>query len=493
MRALFLALSFSLISLPVYAGHIDELLGELSPTDRAPASTTPIDWRQPPVGCVGELVPSVPERGCLDLSQVADPQKEFPPFLSPEEQEYWQSHKRQLTYCRSVEVLKREAARPGSFSPGTIELSWMQAIAVEHRAEKLAAVLEASRTNHMPAQVLTGALFQESLCSELGIAEDGNNYSCGMGQINIVEWCHWAAKQTGERRKNLGLTDTQLDCGELAPVLVKPFYEIAKTRLNGLPEYRLRKEHFKNISYADVVSEFPSAPGDIQKMRYEAVKAFIDSCQNPRDGIAAKANELAALYERFVPNGLKQLDQYKEGEKYQRACPGGYDRAYPLNSGWLLAVGMYNAGPKALDALAFYNRWTKPQLEEVKTFRKFTPADMIKSFYWAGKYNKATDKIDVVNLNGSVQNWLWFKTCVLQRHVARVIQHVTLPGTPNFVDSLEGQYPCAKSTFDESGKLVKSGVPPFRKTSSGMKGEPPKHKKKRFLPGTLEFIKPVQK
>lgn len=463
-----------LFSSSAFAFHAADLLEEFENTpDRSPASAlvTPIDWAQPPVGCVEEIIPNVPDRGCLDLTRVNDPLKDFPANLSPEDQEYWRLNKRPLLYCRATEVLRREALRPGSFSTGAIELAWMQNNAVRLRSVKLAAVYEASQENKMPAQVLTGALYQESLFSELGIAEDGNNFSCGLGQINILEWCRWADKQKGARRRGIGLGKAPLDCAQLETTLVKPFYEIAKTRLHGLPEYRLQKEHFQNIAFEEVVSDFPPASNAVQRMRYDAVRAFVTSCQDPRNGIAAKANELASLYARFIPAGLKQKDQYKPEEKFGRSCQAGYDRAYPLHMGWLLAVGSYNAGPKAVDALAHYNKWTRADLEKVATFKHFSPADMIDSLYWTGKYNELTDKIDVTNLNGSIQNWQWFKTCVLQRHVARVIQHVTLPGVPNFVDSLEGKYPCAKSVFDETGKLVKSGVPLFRQKSSGVKKE----------------------
>ncbi|MGZ3696105.1 MAG: hypothetical protein ACXWQO_18825, partial [Bdellovibrionota bacterium] len=318
-------------------------------------SFSPINWAQPPVGCVEELVPGKPDRGCLDLSEVSDPQKDLPVNMSPEDQEYWQQHKNELLYCRSAEILKREAARPGSFSSGSIEVAWMQVNAVSDRDVKIAALEEASRLNQMPAQVLTGAIFQESLFSELGIAEDGGNYSCGLGQINIGEWCRWAVKQKGTARRRSGLGKTTPDCEQIEPGLVKPFYDIAKTKLNGLPEYRLSKEHFADIPFELVVSGFPPATDAVQAMRYAAVNSFISSCQDPHNGIAAKANELASLYQRFIPAGLKLKDQYPAGEKFERACRGGYERSYPLQAGWLLAVGTYNAGPKAVDALAHYN------------------------------------------------------------------------------------------------------------------------------------------
>ena len=474
MRHLFI-LGSLFLSLTAQAKDLEALFAELEhygAPDRAPASTAlaPINWAQPQVGCVEELMPGPGSRPCLDLSEVDDPLKDFPDFISDAERAYWERNKRPLLYCRSLEVLKREKASPGSFTPGQVEVAWMQASAGGNREQKMNALYEASRNHRMPVQVLMGAIYQESLFAELGIAEDGENYSCGLGQINLEEWCRWATSQGAEVRQKLKLGPGDMNCRELDKTLVRPFYEIAKRRLNGLPEYRMTKEHFKNIKLENVINDFPDAPMPTQRARFQAVTAFINTCQDPKNAIAAKANELSSLYERFIPAGMKQKDQYAPGEKFQRKCKGeGYLGTYPLNSGWLLAVGSYNAGPRAVDAVAHYNRWSAADMEQLSTFKNFTPVTMVESVYWSGRYNPNTDKIEVTNRNGSISGWVWFKECVLQRHMARVAQHVTLPGTPTYIDSLEGDYKCAKSQFDEDGKLVKSAVPPFRQKSSGQK------------------------
>ena len=440
--------------------------------DGAPTlKAAPIDWAQPPVACVEEVVPALPSRPCLDLSTVVDPNKDFPSNLSATDLQYWQLAKQSLLYCRSQEILKRETAHPGTFTPGKVEVSWMQVIATQNAPEKISAVYEASRVNKLPAQVLTGALYQESMFSELGIAEDGGNFSCGVGQVNIMEWCRWANNEGRTKKKMIGWPSRGQDCSVLDPSLVKPFYEIAKTKLNGQPEYTLNKTHFAGIAYKDVVGGFPSASSATQQLRFNLVQGFINNCQGAHDGIMAKAHELASLYRQFVPAGLKSVGYYPAGHKFQRKCQDeGYTGAYPLNLGWLLAVGAYNAGPRAVDSLAYYNDWSAADLKDPATFKNFSVIDMVEAFYWSGVYDKTTDKIDLVTVGGNPTSWQWMKTCVLQRHIARVTQWVTLPGITPIVDTLEGSYRCAKSVFDPAtGELITSAVPPFRQTSSGRK------------------------
>ena len=430
-----------------------------------------VNWAQPPVACVEEIVPRPPSRNCMDLTQVADPRTDWPTGLSQEEMTYWANNKRGESLCRSREILRREYITPGTFPAGAVQLAWMRVKASAKSDLKVSAVYEASRRNQVPVQILAGALTQESLFSELGMAEDGGNYSCGIGQVNLSEWCHWANMQSAEKMAQMGWPAGGVSCGYLSPGLIKPFYEIAKTRLNGLPEYRLDKPHFQSITYRDVVSGFPSGPSSIQMLRYQSAVSFLNNCTDVANGIAAKANELKNLYNNTVPAGLKTRDLYPAGKEYARVCKDkGYTRAYPLSLGWLLAVGIYNAGGRAVDALAHYNNWSADDMAKPETWRGVGPTELVEAFYWTGKYERRDDKIHFNDLSGNDLAWIWFKPCVLQRHIARVVQHVTLPGTPKLVDTLEGEFKCAKSQFDPaSGELVKSAVPPHRQSSSGTK------------------------
>ncbi|WP_305808433.1 hypothetical protein, partial [Staphylococcus epidermidis] len=110
-----------------------------------------------------------------------------------------------------------------------------------------------------------------------------------------------------------------------------------------------------------------------------------------------------------------------------------------------MAVSAYNAGPRSFDALAYYNKWNKDDMNNPSVIANLVPSDIVTSLYWAGKYNPQTDDIDFLGLNGQEKSWTWFKGCVAQRHIARVMQHVTL--LPEFfVDTLEGNFPCARTT-----------------------------------------------
>ncbi len=448
----------------------DAKLPEAKPPGNNPPTLPKIDWAQPPVACAEEIIPHKAQRVCLDLSSIQNIYLDWPLDISDEDKAYWQSHPRGTSYCRAQELLRREEQTPGTYPAGDVETAWMRALAVENSDLKIAAVYEASKAHGMPTQVLAGALFQESLFAQLGIASDGGNYSCGIGQTNIAEWCNWAVKQSENKKIEMRFPLAVRKCDQAQLSFVKPFYEIALTNLAGLPEYKLMPVHFEGILLEQVEGSFPAADPLIQQIRFDLVKSFLGNCRDAKDGIAAKANQLAVIYSTQVPKGLKSLDTYPVSEHYKRACRGGgEEKFYPLSNAWMLAVGIYNAGPRAVDAMAFYNRWTKEHLELSGTFADFNPVEMVNSFYWGGRYSAVDDKIHFLGRNGNDLTWDWFKGCVLQRHIARVAQHVTLRGTPKFIDSLENGISCKKASIDPvTGERI-SGVPDFRQIPSGQR------------------------
>jgi hypothetical protein len=436
------------------------------------ASFKEIDWTQPPLGCVEEMVPHKSARPCLDLSGLANPVKDWPVGLSPEDNEYWYRERRGFNICRSEEVMRRETANPGSQNRSHVELAWMALDSLRNQDVKVNAIYEASRLSGVPLHVLTGAVYQESLFAELGIADDGGNFSCGVQQINIIGWCDWANKQSAETKKAMGWPQKAVACNNKEHVslpLFRPLYEIAKTRLGDLPVYRLNKDHFANIPLESFVGQWPKASSSVQQYRYQLIRSFVENCSDPRKGILAKGDELAGIYKQFVPAALKNKDRYARGEGFSRSCREKQaNNAYPLHTGWLLAVAAYNAGPRAIDAVAHYNRWDRDDINDPQVVRELQPTDVVTSLYWAGKYNPRNDLIEFDGLHGNKRNWTWFKGCVAQRHIARVMQHVTfLPDF--FVDTLENGVPCARSTFDEDGDLIKTAVPEARQKSSGRK------------------------
>lgn len=448
----------------------------------------PVDWAQPPLGCVEEMIPHIPSRPCLDLTQVASPLKDWPPNLSSEDRDYWYGQRRGILYCRAAEVLRREAIQPGSQSAGAIESAWMAVDAVSDYDTKVKAIYEASERYGVPPHVLTGAVYQESMFSELGISSDGGNYSCGVEQINLIGWCGWANAQSSADKTALGWTQAPIDCRDSNLInlnLITPFYNIALSRLDGLPGYRLNKSHFQDIQLKDVISEWPKADSATNIVRYQAVTSFINNCADPRYGILAKANELRSIYSAYLSPAMKAKDRYLGKTRFARQCREvAKDDAYPLHAGWLMAVASYNAGPRAIDAVTHYNQWSANQFNDPVTLRDFTPDKLIDSIYWSGKWNRANDKIEFTNTAGAARNWIWFKGCIAQRHIARVMQHVTL--LPDFfVQSIEAPYGCSPSSRTPDGKVITS-VPPVRQATPGVKNPPPLPEP-RPVPNPLEL------
>ena len=436
------------------------------------AESRPVNWAQPPLGCVEEMVPHRADRPCLDLTQVANPQKDWPANISDADYKYWYAQRRGLNICRSEEILRREKANPGSMPASHVQLSWMAIDSLRNRDVKVNAVYDASRQTGIPLHVLTGALYQESLFSELGIEDDGGNFSCGVQQINLIGWCMWANKQSASEKQAMGWPQAKVACDDPNVVklaFIRPVFEIATSRLNGLPGYRLNKTHFANIPLESFVHKWPSASRQMQEFRYQLIRSFVENCSEARKGILAKAHELADIYGRHVSNAFKAKDRYGRGESFARTCreaqPGN---AYPLHTGWLLAVSAYNAGPRSVDAVAHYNNWDRNDMNDPRKISALNPVELVTSLYWAGRYNPRNDLIEFNGLNGTLKSWTWFKGCVAQRHIARVMQHVTL--LPEFfVDTLENGIPCARSTFDSEGNLIKTAVPEHRQRSSGRK------------------------
>jgi hypothetical protein len=438
-----------------------------------PVSRTPsrVNWAEPPVACVEDLVPIKPDRPCLDLSRVPDPRMDWPVGKAPEQLRYWRETKRPLQYCRAVEVERRESKRPGSFPPVALQMAWLQRLATERSVEKTNAIYAASRTYKVPVQILTGALYQESLIAEIGIAPDGSNYSCGIGQFNLVGWCSWANTADAALKTKLGWPAKSVDCEALRKTFVAPFFQIALKNLGSEPLYKMNPRHFSTIKLADVERSLPPANAEVQKLRYQTVMSFVNHCMKAEYGIPVKARELKEIYTRYVPVGLKAQEVAQGSKKSPLVCrQKGSEETYPLQTAWLLAVAAYNAGPSVVDLMSFFNRLDREEVKVPSSFRDFDPRDLVASLFWGGRYNAITDQIDFRTRAGKAMSWSWFRQCVVQRHVARIVQHVLRPNAPWVIDSLEGPGVCSKSTLDPvTGRVIQSGVPLVRQVSPGIK------------------------
>lgn len=436
MKTVTLSLTFASLVLSTFSAH----------------GQTTVDWSRPPVACVEDVVPEMPERPCPDLTAVVDIVKDpIEPFVAPEDLDYWKARKYRLPLCRAREILRRENEAPGTFTPGTLALVNMRIQATANHDAKVAAVYAASRASGVPPLVLTGALYQESLFAELGVSDDGDNYSCGVAQINLYEWCNWASSLDAKKKAEIGWTDAHR-CQTGDRLWVKPFFEIAKQR-KGFGT-AVESKYFEGITLDDVVTRLPPADRATQEKRFRLASSFLRNCTNPTNAIAAKAYELADLFRVFVPSGMKKAQRTLDVPV--RCERTGATGTYPLHVGWLLAVGAYNAGPRVVEAMIHSRGFTPEQLEDPATFQNFSPMDLVTSLFWAGKWNPVTDKMRVTTRAGQTTEMNWIKLCIVQRHVSRIVEHVTIPSAQPLTHSLETVY----------GTCTKD-VPEIRQTSDG--------------------------
>ena len=409
------------------------------------------DWQNPAVMCPEEVLPKGLE--CPDFSQVDDVYADYPDNMSAAEIKDWKNNKAaDLKFCRNSEVLRREKNKAGTYSPATIESAWMTVNGGLNVKEKLNAIQAASVKIGIPPQILLGAMKQESLLSSLGVSPDGGNYSCGMAQLNIQEWCQSIKRLSDEEKAGLDWP-SGISCEDdvLPTNIVKPFYDIAIKNIGTRPSYELNSENFKGITLDQVTAGFPAASEAVQVQRFQAVSSFVNHCQDISLSVAFKAQTLNRLYLNFVPKALRDAEQYPAGKTFPRTCANAYPSiAYPLHTGWLMAVAMYNAGPQQSKLVDYYF-----QIKDDK-YPALNPLDLIEALHWGGKWKKDTDFIGFQDQSGNKLQQRWFKSCIVQRHVARVIQHVTLPA-----ESI------AKSL--EQGGCTLTGVPAYRQKSSGIK------------------------
>lgn len=420
-------------------------------------ATSATNWAQPPLQCIEKVIPAASAKPCIDFSGVKDLSKDDP-TVSAAELEWWKSNKFAYGLCRSKEVLRREAANPGSMTPVSIQIAYMRMMAAKDSDLKIKAVYDASEKYGVPPHILTGAIMQESIFSNLGVTDDGGNFSCGIAQINLAEWCIWAETQSHAKKIAMGWPTGGVSCNtEVSRLFVKPFHDIGLKRLGKLPSYRLETKHTQNIALESVAAAWADASSSQKQRRYTLTKSFLDNCGSPVDAIHAKAFQLKSLYARMVPEGLKQHEVYAPREKFQLKCVRPLNsKVYPVQTAWVLAVGAYNAGGRVQDAMAASNSWSKEEVSSRSTFanynsvdgsKGFTPKDLVASVYKAGRYNSATKKVQFINLGGNQMEWGWFKQCILQRHMARVLQHVTRPGYTPLVESLEGEAGCSPTSY----------------------------------------------
>ena len=395
-------------------------------------------WENPAVQCPEKLLPE--GHACPDFTAVKNIWDEFPADMTEEEIREWKQNRApDLKRCRYGELLRRESERAGTFTPVQVQIAWMVTSGAKNPEKKLSAIVSASKLYGIPPHVLLGAITQESLLASLGISPDGGNYSCGIAQLNISEWCE-GMKSLPESRR-LELKWPAVSCTSLSSSLVTPFYNIASARLNGRPEYRIDASDFAGITAADV---------NLPEKTFSAVDSFIRNCQDDELSIRIKAANLKNLFVNFVPAPLRNREVYATNERPSSCRISNTTNYWPLHTGWLLAVAAYNAGPRVKGLVEHYYQVKNNE------FPVITPKDLIEALHWGGKVKPGTSQVVFTDQNGKTLTQSWYKSCVVQRHVARVIQHVTKPGQ-TLASSLE-KVPCANGE-----------VPAYRKNSTGVK------------------------
>ncbi len=409
-------------------------------------------WDNPAVLCPEEILP----RGfaCPDLTLVKNPYTDLPVNMSEQERIEWTRNRTSdLKLCQNKEVLRREEMYPGSFTPLQIQIGWMIVEGGKNAPEKLQSILSSSQKYQIPPHVLIGALKQESLMAGLGISPDGGNYSCGIAQLNIQEWCNSIGLLSTVEKERLGWPSS-ITCDNLPTTIVEPFYAIASTRLGNRPDYQITSSDFSGITQDQVVRSFPAGSEYLQGLRFKAITSFLKHCQSDALSIPFKAHTLRGLFNNFVPAPIKNNEVYTAGRTFNRRCSTPYpSKYYPLHTGWLIAVASYNAGPRQTQLVEHYYQ------VQNNVFPSLSPLDLIEALHWGGKVKEGSTRLYYVGQNQTLMSQLWYKSCVVQRHVARVIQHVTIPGQ-TIARSLE-QVPCSNGA-----------VPKYRQLSSGIKENP---------------------
>ncbi len=394
------------------------------------------DWENPAVQCPEKIFPQ--GHTCPDFTLVKNIWDEFPTHMTSEEITEWKMNRAaDLKLCRYKEMLRREEVIPGTFTPVQMQIAWMVKNGGTNPEGKLKSVVSASEKFGIPPHILIGAITQESLLASLGISPDGGNYSCGIAQLNISEWCQGMKNLTEAERTNLNWP--AVDCGTISGIHVEPFYDIAFKRLGDRPDYQIMASDFEGITQEET---------GLGTKTFLAARSFIKNCQNDDLSIRFKAAVLKNLFVNYVPSALQGRERISTPRtsscKISNSTP-----YYPLHTGWLLAVAAYNAGPRVTSIVEHYYQVVRNE------FPVMTPKDLVEALHWGGKVKPGSSLVSFTGQNGKMMTQSWYKSCVVQRHVARVVQHVTLPGQ-TILKSIE-QSPC-----------VNGEVPEYRRISSGI-------------------------
>ena len=314
---------------------------------------------------------------------------------------------------------------------------------VPNQPQIVDSVYEASKAYDMPPNVLYGALRQESSLIDYGIIYDLGNYSCGMAQINISEWCQYVHTLSKEKQNELGWPASITDCDNK----VKP-------KWLGKVYRALNPQLFQNTSAAtigdtdeDSSSFFSSTPTPTPKptatpnaeeaddfgtntlkftqyiqthrthsAKEQAVLSFVNHCGHFQYAIPAKAEILRNIFDTSVPAVFKNTEVYKNNEGPKKwSCKVPYPSTfYPFHTGWLIADGIYNLGDELVDMVVDK---VKKDYSKLKN-----PVDLLYAIKEAGVLSPKTEMLNYQAIDSKkTKATSWFRTCIVDRHLTNVV------------------------------------------------------------------------
>ncbi len=324
--------------------------------------------------------------------------------------------------------------------------AWMYLRAAKAADEKVNAIYEAADKYDMPPIVLTGAMMQESNLDSLPLTEDFGNWACGMGQINVNDWCYWASSLNADDKRRIDWSQSSNDrfqeknpsidlCSSdfVVPDHAQAFHSVLMSRLHaaspGAKEFMMDASYAvtpARIQFSEVKREFSlitkkhqkendddsladtSDENAAQQLRFEITRNFVENCLDSKNAAQALAYNLRQTFDA-LPAELKEAQRYKDGQAKKSGCQRTpSSSAYPLHVGWLLADAVYNAGDEILPGVFTYQRRHHIDWEE------FSPQDLVHAIDYA------------LTLKNSGLSPIGAREAV--HHIRGVVRAVTLPG-----------------------------------------------------------------
>ncbi len=352
------------------------------------------------------------------------------------------------------EMMKRTGGKLNEADP-KFAADWLLQMGATGAKSKLQTIYEVADANDMPPQILAGALSEESSMADFGLSRDYGNWSCGIGQLNLLEWCVWANSATTKTKNEIAWPTAEIEyylkenqnrdiCSAafIRSALAKPFYVLAMKRMQAgdlsRPEFLLTSKY---ISEPTTLSFEEAAPMldwvrdkkipckrrnrqndeclEIQPsldeakathLRYSMAKSFTEHCGEHQYGIPARGRILRSIFDS-LPEEYRLNKQNTDSGTYSRKCLHEPKfKGTPLAVGWLVTEAVYNAGEEILDGLAHYWHTEHRRIDDV------TPDGFLLAMENTIEKEKYKKRLDPVG------------RCEGEFHTRNLIKDMSLPG-----------------------------------------------------------------